>query len=533
LVDRDQAFLMPPSLRDWLPDDHLAWFVLDVVGRLDTRLLHRGHRNDGVGRAAFDPDMLLSVVLYGYAVGVRSSRQLERSCATDVAFRVLCAQDVPDHSTLSRFIAAHGDAVGGLFAQVLTLCAQAGMVKVGTVAIDGTKIAANASLAASKSRDWLAEQARRIVAEGIATDEAEDAEYGDARGDELPPELATRAGRAARIEEALRQLDEVADPPAPASTRKARRVRAQQPPAVRPDVAATGRRPSGRAPIGTDRVAEAQAVYDRIYSERDAEYTRLCARRETARAAGQPRPGGRKPIPAKEHFSVKHAAAVLQAAKDQAGAQAAAEQPAGDAGTPSPIDRRRANVTDPDSRIMKAPGGFVQGYNAQAAVTDDQIVLAATVTQDHNDHHQLQPMMTAAVDAARALAPAKTHGGIGCVLADAGYCTDDNLGADGPDRLIATANLHTLDGRRHSKAPPPRSGSPRAAMQKRLSDPEQRERYKRRSQLVEPVFGQVKEQLRIRRFSRRGLANVQAEWNPACLAHNLLKLHRHNAIAPG
>lgn len=520
---------MPPSLRDWLPDDHLAWFVLDVVGRLDTRQLHRGHRNDGAGRAAFDPDMLLAVVLYGYAVGVRSSRRLEQRCATDVAFRVLCAQDAPDHSTLSRFIAAEGDAVSDLFAQVLTLCAQAGMVKVGTVAIDGTKIAANAALAASKSRDWLAEQARRIVSEGIATDAAEDAEYGDARGDELPPELATREGRAARIEEALRQLDEVADPPPPpASKRKRRR---QQALAARPDVASTGRRPGGRAPVGTDLVAEAQAVYDRIHAEREAAYARLSAKQAAARAAGLP-PRGRRAVAPDQHFEVKRAAAVLQAAKDGAAAQAA-KQAAGDAGKPSPIDHRRANVTDPDSRIMKAPGGFVQGYNAQAAVTDDQIVLAATVTQDHNDHHQLQPMMTAAVQAARVLQPDQPHGGIGCVLADAGYCTDDNLKADGPDRLIATANLHTLDGRRHSKAPPPRSGSPRAAMHKRLTDPEQRERYKRRSQLVEPVFGQVKEHLRIRRFSRRGLANVQAEWNLTCLAHNLLKLHRHTAIAPG
>ena len=522
---------MPPSLVDWLPEDHLAWFVLDVVERLDTTDLHRRHRNDGAGRAAFDPDMLLAVVLYGYAVGVRSSRQLERLCGTDVAFRVLCAQDMPDHSTLSRFIAGNADAVSGLFGQVLGLCAQAGMVRVGTVAIDGTKIAANASMAASKSRDWLAEQARRIVADGIATDGAEDAEHGDARGDELPAPFSTRNGRAERIDRALRELDEVDAPPTPPSVRRQRRQRAAQPPVARAQVLASGRRPGGRTPAGADRVAEAQAVYDRVLAERQRAYDRLAAKQAADRAGGLPA-RGRRAVSPEQHGEVKHAAAVLAAEKERAAARAA-EQTSHQAshGNEPVSDARKANVTDPDSRIMKSPGGFVQGYNAQAAVSDDQIVIAADVTQQHNDHHQFRPMMDAAVAAAQTLNAGQPHGGIGCVLADAGYCSDDNITAHGPDRLIATANLHTLEGRRSSKAPAPRKGTPRAAMQQRLTQPKQRERYKRRSQLVEPVFGQIKEHQQVRRFSRRGLIKVRAEWILTCVAHNLLKLHRNSAVA--
>jgi len=150
-VVRDQEFLLPPNMADWLPEDHLVWFVLDIVDRLDTRVFHAGRRIGGVGRQGYDPDMLLALLIYAYAVGERSSRRIERLCVDHVAFRVLCGQDGPDHSTIARFRAEHHEGFADLFAQVLRLCAAAGMVKVGIVSIDGTKIAANASKSANRS----------------------------------------------------------------------------------------------------------------------------------------------------------------------------------------------------------------------------------------------------------------------------------------------------------------------------------------------------------------------------------------------
>jgi len=210
-VDRDQSFLLPPDMASWLPAGHLAWFVLDVVAELDTSALHGRSRRGGAGRAGFDPEMLLALLVYAYAVGQRSSRRIESLCATDVAFRVICAQDAPDHTTIARFRAAHEQVFVDLFAQVLVLCARAGMGRVGVVAIDGTKIAANAALSANRDRGWLTEQAWavsvEITAEAGHVDAAEDELFGTDRGEELPAELSDRTGRRARIRAALAQVD--------------------------------------------------------------------------------------------------------------------------------------------------------------------------------------------------------------------------------------------------------------------------------------------------------------------------------------
>lgn len=178
-VVRDQEFLLPPNMVDWLPDEHLVWFVLDTVAVLDTAALHArvarrrdgGARRSAAGRAGYDPEMLLGLLLYAYCRGQRSSRQIERLCATDVAFRVACAGDVPDHTVLARFRQAHSEVFAGLFAQVLRLCRDAGMARLGTVAIDGTKIAANASRQANRERDWLAAEVERL--DQPDTDQAE------------------------------------------------------------------------------------------------------------------------------------------------------------------------------------------------------------------------------------------------------------------------------------------------------------------------------------------------------------------------
>ena len=206
-VDRDQRFLVPPDMRDWLPVDHLVWFVLDTVAGLDLAVFRARQRLGGAGRAAYDPAMLLGVLIYAYAVGQRSSRQIERLCHTDVAFRIACAQDVPDHSTIARFRAQHETALSELFTQVLLVCARAGMGRVGTIAIDGTKIAANAALSANRSESRLRRIAADILTEAAAVDAAEDEQYGpDRRGDELPPQLADPTGRAARIKAMLEDI---------------------------------------------------------------------------------------------------------------------------------------------------------------------------------------------------------------------------------------------------------------------------------------------------------------------------------------
>src|SRR5215472_15259603 len=203
-VDRDQPFVLPPDLREWLPEGHLAWFVVDAVGVLDVSRFAARKTPAGswAGRAAYDPAMLLALLVYGYATGVRSSRRIERACEQDVAFRVICAQDVPDHATIARFRREHfadPEAMAGLFAQVLATAAEAGLGRLGLIALDGTKIAGSASRQANRGEDTLAEMAAAILAEAEQADAAEDALFGAARGDEVPAELADPVTRRERI----------------------------------------------------------------------------------------------------------------------------------------------------------------------------------------------------------------------------------------------------------------------------------------------------------------------------------------------
>jgi len=200
--DRDQPFLLPPDLRDWLPADHLAWFVLDVVDQLDLRPFLRAYRADGHGRSAYDPKLLLGVLLYAYAVGVRSSRQIERRCREDLAFRVLAGNQAPGHVTIARFRVRHQQALAGFLVASLRLCAAAGLVRVGVIALDGTKVAANAADKANRTLDKLETEVAQILREATETDQAEDRQHGPARGDELPAELASPSGRLARLRQA-------------------------------------------------------------------------------------------------------------------------------------------------------------------------------------------------------------------------------------------------------------------------------------------------------------------------------------------
>ena len=202
--DRDQPLLVPPDLRDWLDEDHLAWFVIEAIEELDLEPFYGAYRQDGHGRSAHEPKMMVTLLAYAYAVGERSSRRIERRCREDVAFRVICANQVPDHATIARFRVRHEAALADLFGQVLGLCAKAGLVEVGVIAVDGSKLAAAASDKAVRSYERLAEE---ILAEAGRIDAAEDDIHGPARGDELPEGLSRREGRKAWLREAKKRLD--------------------------------------------------------------------------------------------------------------------------------------------------------------------------------------------------------------------------------------------------------------------------------------------------------------------------------------
>ena len=244
VVDREQGWLMPPSVRDWLPDGHLAWFVVDAVERLDVSLIVERYRADGNGRPAHDPRMMVALLLYAYAVGELSSRRIERRCVEDVPFRVIAANQVPDHTTIARFRQRHAEALAGLFVQVLALCERAGMVKVGRVAIDGTKMRANASLDANRRYPAIRAEIEALLGQADAVDRAEDELYGDARGDELPPELADPVSRRERLERAARELEAEEQARQAEHQAKLERRREHQ--------ARTGRPPKGRPPKALD-----------------------------------------------------------------------------------------------------------------------------------------------------------------------------------------------------------------------------------------------------------------------------------------
>jgi transposase len=327
--DREQVLLMPPSLTEWLPEDHFAWFVLAAVKEMDLTAFYSAYRADGHGRAAHDPAMMVALLLYAYARGGRSSRVIERACVEDIAYRVIAANQVPDHCTVARFRQRHERALAGLFSDVLALCADAGLVGVAVLAVDGTKVHANASRDATRDYDQIAAE---ILAEAEAVDRAEDEQFGQARGDELPAHLSTHQGRRGWLRDAKRALDEK-------RAREARLI-----PASRPDRLQEGKR----------RLEEEHATECRA----NADY-------EAYRARGVMKDGRRFGRPPNRYEPP--------------------ERPAG-----------KINVSDPDAQLVKTMRGWIQGYNAQAVVNDRQIVIAAEVTVDSPDFGHLEPMVDAA-----------------------------------------------------------------------------------------------------------------------------------------
>lgn len=473
-VDRDTPMLLPEDLRAWLPGDHLALLVIDVLGGCDWTVLERSYRRGGAGRQAYDPVMLATLLVYAYCEGVRSSRAIERGCVTNVAFRVIAAQQRPDHTTIAKFRQAHGEAFAQLFTQVLGVCAAHGMGRVGVVAIDGTKVAANAAPERSRSAATLRRMVDQIAREADAADAAEDAELGERTGDELPAGLAPGADRRARVKEALRQAE------------------AEQAERVAHDVALA------QARVGKARAAE----------------TRSRERRSRRRPSQDPDPSttsgpgesgdGLGPVTVAERREVQR----RERAEERL---AAAERGEG------PFARRntvRRNTTDPDSRIMKAGrgDGFVQAYNAQVVVSDDHLILDVEIAPSGSDRDQFIPMMRKAQAVVAEVFPDQ-H--IDTVLADAGYSSRTALSAEGPDRLIATGRDPARPGRDPGMA----------TMAARLAkDSPDRATYQRRGATVEPVIGNLKTRIGLRQFSRRGLQAVREELKLAATAYNLHRL---------
>ena len=442
MCDRETLFLLPPSLQEWLPQDHLAWFLLDAMAPMDLSPFHAAYRDDGKGQRAHHPEIMLAVLLYGYCHGERSSRKLEQLCRESVPYRVLAANTAPDHCAFARFRQRHGTAMKALFVEILRLCAEAGLVHAGKVSLDGTKMKANASLADNRTEAALTKEVEQMLAEAAAKDAAEDSEHGpDRRGDELPAELRSRADRLQRLQAAQQRL---------ASERRA---------------------------------AEAEQQH------------KLDARERSEQESGQRR-RGRKP---KRVEDVR-----------------------------AEYEPRKANTTAPESRILKTRSGHVQGFNAQAVCTDGQIILAAQVTNQENDQGLYHPMMAQAQAQATAVL-GEVEGKIGLGRADAGYCNEEDL-ARACDYQMLVAPSNDWKRRQEVKdAPPPRGRIPKhltatQRMQRRLRTQAGREEYKKRSQTIEPVFGQIKDSRGLDSFYGRTLATANSEWHLICGTHNLLKL---------
>jgi transposase len=507
-AQRDQLFLMAVCMRDWVGEDHLAWFVIDVVGELETGALHR--RPGGArGRPPYDPEMLCALVLYAYCCGMRSSRRIEDACRTDAALRVICGGLVPDHATIARFVVDQEYALQGLFVSGLRLCAAAGLVDLSVVALDGTKMAADAALDRNRDAAWIGREVAKLLATTAADDQVP-ARAGQVvlAGDGAPAAgaPAARGGRLARLQAALAVIE--AEEAAAAAAVKEHATAAL-------DAAQHGRKPRGRKPKDpAAALARAQADHHAALARAEAKQAERAAKVAAAQAAGR-KLGGFAPGPDR---ALAQAEAALAAAREAA--------------QTAPPAVRQANVTDADSRIMKTPHGWVQGYNAQAIANQHQIVLACDVSQDTGDVGLYQPMMTALADT---LAAAGITAPVGLALADAGYWSEANATAAGPDRLIATIKDHKQ--RRAARdlgqttGPPPHDATPIDAMEHRLRTQEGAAAYAQRSHTIEPVFADRKHNRAIRSFRRRGLDAAKSEWALTHLAGNLLKLRQHRTAA--
>lgn len=472
----NQSYLLPPSPTEWLPDDHLAYYVLDLLADMDLAAFERTlQAKDARGERPYAPRMMLALLVYGYAVGEFSSRKIERATHEDVAFRVLAGGEHPHFTTINEFRLRHREAFAELFQQVLRECMSAGLVKLGHVAIDGTKMKANASKHKAMSHERMKKDEARLkaevealIAKAEATDAAEDAVHGvGQQPNDLPAELRRREGRRALIKANREALER--------ETAKARAAQlAQQ---------ADGLRAAAEAASGQKREELMTKAAQRDQDSGDLD-------------DDDPDP------PAVDGDLPRHT------------------PPMSPDGTPKPKAQR--NFTDPDSRIMMRDGGFVQAFNAQLAVDEaNQIIVAAAVSNQGPDAQYFEPMLRRVVDNCDAVPEVTT--------ADSGFFSVENVRAAehmGTDPYIAVG-AHRNNGLPDDQPPPlDNLKTPeRAAMHAKLSTELGRARYARRKATVEPVIGQIRTR-RFQSFSLRGLLKARCEWLLVAATHNVLKLWR-------
>lgn len=431
----DEVLLLPPSVQDYVPKEHLARLIVALVREsLDLSGI-AGSYAGALGQPPFDPRMMTALLLHAYASGIYSSRRIAKAAVERADFMMIVAGDPPDFRTISEFRRRHLKALAALFVQVLQLAEKAGLVKLGHVALDGSKIKANASkhkamsYARMKQREAeLAAEVDRWLKAAEAADAEEDRLYGDKRGDELPEWVADKVKRLEKIREAKAALE-----------------------------------------------AEAKAAAE--------EEERRRAQAEEQRLAHGRKKNGRTPAPPKQE----------------------------------PDAKAQRNFTDPESRILKTKDGYIQGYNAQAAVdAEAQIIVAHGLTPSMSDQDQLVPLVDTIEDHL-GRRPKQAS-------ADAGYCSEANLAALAARDIsgyVATGRAkHPVQGKRNITGPLTK------AMREKLKRAGWRSRYRLRKQVVEPVFGQIKQARGFRQFLLRGIEKVKAEWALICTAHNLTKLAR-------
>jgi len=492
--DREQAFLMPPSLRDWLPEDHLAWFVIETVNRLDLSAFYAAYRADGHGRAAYDPGVMVCLLTYAYATSEYSSRGIERHCRQDIAYRVITGNRVPDHATIARFVRRHQESLAELFTAVLELCAKAGLVRAGIVIVDGTKLSGNANRDTNVDYGQIAQE---VIERAIATDEEQDQEHGDARGDELPDELSTDEGRRAWLARELaaeRESDREPDEPEPESGYE-----------FDPELIVA----RGQGRDGWVRDAKRQLDDQRSRTPREVSRSREQRLTDAARRLEDDQDAVRHGQQAWEQWRTT--------ATDTTGRRlprrATRELPATPDGT--------VNLTDPDTQLMMGHKLFVQGYNAQAAVTEDQIVLAAEISTRAGDFPNLRPMIAATQ---RELQQAHIETTPQVALADAGFWNEqhmDHLAEQGITVLIPP------DAGNRKGERPGWTGGRYSWMRHLLKTDAGSELYRKRKKSIEPVFGHTKHNRKFTQFHRRGRGAVRTEWRLLMMTHNLTKLHSH------
>lgn len=478
----NQPFLLPPSLQEWLPEGHPVYLMLDILEELDVSAIEETYRQkDPRGTRPYAPKMMVGLLLYGYSVGIRSSRKLEKATYEDIPFRVLTAGNHPDHTRISEFRRKHLEELEDLFVQVFQICQRMGLVELGNVALDGTKVQASASKHKAMSyermlqeEERLREEIEEMLEEAEATDREEDERFGrENRGDELPDELERRRDRLDKIQQAKADLE-----------KEAKQGRAEE-------VQAKADRASERAETHESKRERARSETLAETWDKEAEQLRKEADAQAGAEAGDPETPEGMP---------KHRP---RAETD---------------GTPKPKAQR--NFTDPDSRIMEKGGEFLQGYNCQILVDEaNQIIVAQGVTNQSPDNGNFGPMVEKGTENAEASPEA--------VLADSGYWSEeapDEAEACGTEAYIATGRQP------HGKKTPTRSGTPpeeataHEQMSHKLRTREGLDRYALRKSIVEPVNGHIKEIGGFRRFSLRGYEKVRREWALVCTGHNLKKL---------